>query len=407
VVTDAVSFLLPECAMNATDVEQDQTQSSLTASAVLAERMDQSIGEASSVLGAVLTELVRRTLRGGVTQIGTQLESYVAEKVDESVADRLPGIERAAAEAADGVARSTAVEVARREVLVLEQQHQQMALDLTGKIDRTDQSIRLRLDGMREELLAAVAELALTSQRSAGQLQRELFTRLEEAQRAALAQTEEVRRTLSGRTEEVRQHLTSVIERNEQGVRQRVDEVKQELTGQIEQNDRTNRTEVETVHRVLTGRIGEVEKKAEQETASTATVLSAKIEETEKRVSEATSAEINRHVQELLDGSRKATTVLKNRLMSLEGTAGDLLKQLQAEAENRQEQEKKIRAEMNVRLEKERQAWQSRLEEVLEANRGLTARVEELEKPRGLRALWAWMFGRKKKAIPARSASED
>jgi hypothetical protein len=103
-------------------------------------------------------------------------------------------------------------------------------------------------------------------------------------------------------------------------------------------------------------------------------------------------------VQELREGSRRATALLRDRLVAVEGTSGDLVKQLQAEAERREQQEKQLRAELDGRLEKERLAWQTRLEELLEANRSLTARVEELEKPRGLRALWRWLFGRKKKA---------
>jgi hypothetical protein len=56
----------------------------------------------------------------------------------------------------------------------------------------------------------------------------------------------------------------------------------------------------------------------------------------------------------------------------------------------------KERLAWQTRLEEEREMWQGRLEELLEANQGLTTRVEALEKPRGLRALWWWLFGRKK-----------
>jgi hypothetical protein len=42
-----------------------------------------------------------------------------------------------------------------------------------------------------------------------------------------------------------------------------------------------------------------------------------------------------------------------------------------------------------------------RLADLVRANEVLTARVVELEKPRGLRALIAWIFGqRKKKSAP-------
>ena len=42
-------------------------------SAPLMERMDPAIGEASSVMGAMLTEMIRRSLRGGVLHIGEEL----------------------------------------------------------------------------------------------------------------------------------------------------------------------------------------------------------------------------------------------------------------------------------------------------------------------------------------------
>jgi hypothetical protein len=106
-------------------------------------------------------------------------------------------------------------------------------------------------------------------------------------------------------------------------------------------------------------------------------------------VSETASAEINRQVQGLLDSSRKATALLKNKLQALEGAAGDLGRRLA-------EQGTALRAEFESKLEAERLDWRTRLEEVLQANEALAMRVAELERPRGLRALWVWLFGRKK-----------
>src|SRR5579884_2747222 len=56
----------------------------------LAERMDLSIGEASTVMGSVLTELMRRALRGGIMQMGEQLQDFVGEKVVFSMIERTP-----------------------------------------------------------------------------------------------------------------------------------------------------------------------------------------------------------------------------------------------------------------------------------------------------------------------------
>src|SRR4051812_45118440 len=99
-----------------TSVQAEETKLHLP----LVERMDPAIGEATTVMGAMMTELLRRTLRGGVLQIGEQLEGYVAEKVDTTIAERTPAIEQAAAEVAEHTARSAATEVAKEEVQVLE-----------------------------------------------------------------------------------------------------------------------------------------------------------------------------------------------------------------------------------------------------------------------------------------------
>src|SRR5947199_6824890 len=64
----------------------------------LLERLDPAIGEATSVVGAMLTELLRRTLRGGVMRIGDEMHGYVTDKVDTVIAERTPGLEQLAAE---------------------------------------------------------------------------------------------------------------------------------------------------------------------------------------------------------------------------------------------------------------------------------------------------------------------
>src|SRR5262245_63088783 len=93
-----------------------------TSGSLLADRMDQSIGEASSVMGALLTELLRRALRGGVAKVGEQIDGFVAEKVDGTIAQRLPGVEQAASAAADRAARVAADEVAQRQCSALAEQ---------------------------------------------------------------------------------------------------------------------------------------------------------------------------------------------------------------------------------------------------------------------------------------------
>jgi hypothetical protein len=71
----------------------------------LVERLDPSIGELSSVMGAMMTELLRRTLRDSVRQIDDELEARAAQKLDATIANRLPAIEQSATEAATKAAR--------------------------------------------------------------------------------------------------------------------------------------------------------------------------------------------------------------------------------------------------------------------------------------------------------------
>src|SRR5438552_2948323 len=97
--------------------ENEQTNNSVMP---LLERMDDAVGEATTVMGAVLTELLRRTLRGGVSQIGEGLTAYVSDQVDATIADRTPAIEPAAAEIADKTAGTAAAAIVVDEVRALE-----------------------------------------------------------------------------------------------------------------------------------------------------------------------------------------------------------------------------------------------------------------------------------------------
>jgi chromosome segregation ATPase len=240
----------------------------------LTERLDPSIGEASTVMGAMITELLRRTLRGGVSRIGEGLDAYVNEKVDSTIADRTPAIEQAAVEVAENAARVAATEVAHEEVHALERRTKETS----------------------EQLAAQIEETARTAQKTAEEKARDLGSRIESA-----------------------------------------------------------------------------EKKAEQEKTLAVQQLVQQIEIAEKRVGEHSHTRMTQHVDEIMERSRKGTMALKSRLQSLESS----LEEAQA----------RLRAELAV---------------LAEANQALKVRIVELEKPRGLRGLFARIFSRKKKVeLPA------
>jgi hypothetical protein len=264
----------------------------------LVERLDPAIGEATSVAGAMLTELLRRTLRGGVMRIGDEMHDYVSQKIDIVVAERRPVLEQIASEVAEHTARTAATEVATEEVRALEK--------------RTH-------DGDRE-LAAQIEAAARTAQETTAQTAEALATQIQDAEqraRAALAQTAET-------------------------VQQQAAQTTESLTAQIQEAERHAR--------------------AAQEEA-----------------------------QKFAERAREGTARFKAKLAELETTATGLSTQQQA-----------LRQDLVRHVEESQSRLRDELRELTRVNEALTARVVELERPRGLRALFAWLFGRRKpKAPPA------
>src|SRR5687767_5972521 len=95
----------------------------------LADQMDPAIGEATSVMGAMATEIIRRSLRGGVLSIGRELSTYVGQQVELQIVEQRPMIEKAAAE--------TATEVARGEVEAVRRTAQEQDEELAARIEDT------------------------------------------------------------------------------------------------------------------------------------------------------------------------------------------------------------------------------------------------------------------------------
>jgi hypothetical protein len=259
--------------------------------ASLVERLDPSIGELSTVMGGMMTELLRRTLRDSIRQIDDELQGQVAQKLDATIAHRLPAIEKSAANAAEKTARETATDVAAAEARALEQR--------------------------------------------AKEAEREIVSRIERTARAAEQQTVETANTLTGKIELVEKKAELAITSKAH-----------ELNNRIEETAKTATTMTEEKARELAGQI----------------------EEAERRAAGTAQAEMTRQIEEVLQRSRKVTGGIMDRLQALEAA--------------------RRTAEDHLRVE---------LADVRKRNETLEARVIELEKPRGLRALWAWLFGRRKK----------
>jgi hypothetical protein len=116
------------------------------------------------------------------------------------------------------------------------------------------------------------------------------------------------------------------------------------------------------------------------------------IEEAERRATGTAQAETRRQIEELLQRSRHTTAGIKDRLQVMETTAEFLKKQVQEKERARQVAEDHFRVE---------------LAEARKRNAMLEARMTKLEEPRGLRALWAWLFGWRKKQPKEPAAEAD
>lgn len=78
----------------------------------LPEKLDDAIGEASTGIGVMLSELVRRSLKGGVANIDQTLKAFAETQVDSAVEQQMPQF----AETASTVAESTSARLISEQV---------------------------------------------------------------------------------------------------------------------------------------------------------------------------------------------------------------------------------------------------------------------------------------------------
>jgi hypothetical protein len=263
----------------------------------LLDQLDPAIGEASSVMGAMATELIRRSLRGGVLQIGRELNGYVAQQVEQQIVEQRPVIEKTAAE--------TATEVARGEVEAVRHAVQEQERQLAGRIDETS--------------------------------------------RQAQEQVQTIARDLTGRLDETTRHT-----------HERIETVAKTADDAARQTMETSATLVQTLH-------------TEVAAAQTRTLDSARQE-----------------LESFKERARETTHKIKFRLDRLDAKSDELA-----------ELQRGMKQELLDAWRKERQALVTQIEELRHARASLAERLEALEQPRGLRRLFAWLFGKKKPATQA------
>jgi chromosome segregation ATPase len=197
----------------------------------LLERLDPSIGEATSMVGAMLTELLRRTLRGGVVRIGDEMHGYVSDKVDTAIADRRPGLEQLAADVAEHAARTAATEVATEEVRALEQRTQASDLDLAGKIT---EAARAAEQGTRESAEALTAQIKDSEQRGHAALHEQVQTLIDRSLergarlKAKFAEQDNLNASFAKQLESARKDLMRTLQENQSKAAEELNTLKQE-----------------------------------------------------------------------------------------------------------------------------------------------------------------------------------
>jgi hypothetical protein len=235
------------------------------------------------MVGAMLTEFMRRTLRNGVIKIDEEMHSYVAEKVDATITDRTPLLEKTAAEVAEITARAAAADLVSGEV---------------------------------------------------------------------------------------------------QGLEHRTEAKARELASQIE----------------------ETEKRVQSQTEQTAQRLSGQLELAEKQAAEK-AQELTEQVQDLWTRSRRGVAHFKGQLKTLEAAVLQLDHGIKQEKSERQSVQATVQADFES-LKQGQARLAEEVQQLRQANEGLAARVAELERPRGIRALFGRVFRRGQATGPAEAETD-
>lgn len=166
--------------MNRESTTSTTTQQAKKVTVPLVDRLDPAIGEATSGVGALLTELVRRTLRSGVQKIDEEMHDFVEEKIDLSVAERMPVIEDRAIKIAEETAQVTAY----KECETLESKTRSEQERLASEIQAAEQRAQLAVQKHIAELEERAKGTAATYREQIKALQQrtsELETALQSA----------------------------------------------------------------------------------------------------------------------------------------------------------------------------------------------------------------------------------
>lgn len=186
----------------------------------LPDRLDAAIGDASSGIGVMMSELVRRSLRTGVADIERTLTDVTAEKVDLAIELQMPAI----SETAHRVAETTSARIVKSVVTEAEERsHEQLQTAVThfeDAIKQTNEESRQSVARTSED----IAKLESRAQSSWKKVKSHFALVDSEFQKAKsrIAQ-------ISTAERETQEQLTDVTRENVQ-LKRNVDELAQKLS---------------------------------------------------------------------------------------------------------------------------------------------------------------------------------
>lgn len=251
----------------------------------LLDRMDSSIGEVSAGIGSLLTELVRRSLRGGVSNIDHHLEEFAHEQVQTAVERQLPLVRTVANEVAGATSREIAQTAVARIAEETETKTQHMATSLQAtdrrltdviasteaQIRETTQAVHSTVERLQEETRKSTTQLeeklVATKQETDVHLQSfeaELRENAKRSWQKVNQQLDELRgqtaviSTLTERltqADAARQQLEQLLKHSQAEYRQAVGELHQQLETSVRKLETTT-----TQCQSLTARLDELER---------------------------------------------------------------------------------------------------------------------------------------------------
>lgn len=147
----------------------------------LPEQLDDAIGEASTGIGVMLSELVRRSLKGGVANIDQTLKGFAEDQVHSAVEQQMPQV----AETASTVAESTSARLIHEQVTPAVDQ-------LTGEVRAFEGKLEIETERLGQQFNETTADTARRMAESTALTERRLSESAAEADRRLTETSEHI-----------------------------------------------------------------------------------------------------------------------------------------------------------------------------------------------------------------------